>query len=300
MNATDTDGTLAQRASPSSAAVDMQAWLIALAGFLALYVPIYWQAMGSSWQREEHAHGPIILAIAAWLIWQDRRRWLSQPASGGTRIEAWGLLFLGLLLYVLGRALKFSILEFAAQPLIALGAIVLTSGWAAARALWFPVFFLIFMIPLPGSVVDATTGALKQWVSVAAEWLLLMAHYPVGRSGVMLTVGNYQLLVADACSGLHSMFTLTAMGILLLYLRARNNVAHQLIMLASILPIAFVANTIRVLILVLITYHFGDEAGQGFLHGAAGIVVIVAALLFFIALDSLLAWVLRPALVERS
>jgi exosortase B len=286
-------------ASPPQAA-DVKPWLIALTGFLALYLPIYWQAMGSSWQREEHAHGPIILAIAAWLTWQDRSRWLAQPPSGGKRAEAWALLLLGLLAYVLGRALKFSILEFGAQPVIAIAAIVLTSGWAAARALWFPIFFLIFMIPLPGSFVDAATGALKQWVSLAAEWLLATAHYPVGRSGVTLTVGNYQLLVADACSGLHSMFTLTAMGMLLLYLRARKNLAHQLIMLASILPIAFVANTIRVMILVLVTYHLGDEAGQGFLHGAAGIVVIVAALLFFIALDGLLAWALAPRTAKRG
>jgi len=64
-------------------------------------------------------------------------------------------------------------------------------------------------------------------------------------------------------------------------------------MLASILPIAFVANVIRVLVLILITYHFGDEAGQGYLHGTAGIVLLIAALLALLGLDSLLDIVFR-------
>lgn len=267
---------------------DKVIWLMAILGFLSLYAPVYWQAANDYWQREEHAHGPIILAIAAWLIWQQRDV-LMAHARASFRWDGWILLFGGLLIYLLGRMLSFSILEFSAQPLIALGAVVLCGGWSAARSVWFPIAFLVFMIPLPGSVVDAATGTLKQWVSVWAENLLAMANYPVGRSGVMLTVGHYQLLVADACSGLHSMFTLTAMGILMLYLRARTNRLHQAIMLLSILPIAFAANIVRVMVLVLVTYHLGDEAGQGFLHGAAGIVLIVAALISFIAMDGLLA-----------
>lgn len=78
----------------------------------------------------------------------------------------------------------------------------------------------------------------------------------------MLTIGQYQLLVADACSGLHSMFSLSALGALFMYLMARASLLHNAIMLVSILPIAFAANIARVLLLLLITYHFGDAAGQ--------------------------------------
>ena len=63
---------------------------------------------------------------------------------------------------------------------------------------------------------------------------------------------------------------------------------HNAIMLASILPIVFAANIVRVIALVLITYHMGDAAGQGFLHGAAGMVLMLVALVFFFALDALL------------
>jgi exosortase/archaeosortase family protein len=72
----------------------------------------------------------------------------------------------------------------------------------------------------------------------------------------------------------------------------RKSRLHNALMLASILPIAFVANIVRVIVLVLVTYHLGDEAGQGFLHGTAGIVLMVVALVCFAALDQLVALLL--------
>jgi exosortase/archaeosortase family protein len=90
------------------------------------------------------------------------------------------------------------------------------------------------------------------------------------------------------------MFSLTALGTLFIYLTARASVLHNAVMLASILPIAFVANVVRVLTLILITYLFGDEAGQGFLHSAAGIVLLVVALGGYFALDTLLSRLARP------
>jgi exosortase/archaeosortase family protein len=84
------------------------------------------------------------------------------------------------------------------------------------------------------------------------------------------------------------MFSLAALGTLFMYLMGRKRKLHLAIMLASIVPIAFVANVVRVMILVLVTYWFGDEAGQGFLHGAAGMVLMLVALVFFFFLDKLL------------
>ena len=85
------------------------------------------------------------------------------------------------------------------------------------------------------------------------------------------------------------MISLSALGTLFMYIMARTSRLHTAIMLASILPIAFGANMVRVIVLVLVTYHMGDEAGQGFLHDAAGIVLMLAALLGFFALDAVLA-----------
>jgi exosortase B len=161
-------------------------------------------------------------------------------------------------------------------------------GWSGVRALWFPLLFLCFMVPLPGMLVDMITGSLKQQVSVVAENVLYLAGYPIARNGVIISIGQYQLLVADACSGLNSMFSLTALGLLYLYIMNYRNWLHIGLILLAILPIAFLANVIRVMALVLITYYFGDEAGQGFAHGATGMVLFIVALLMLMAYDSLL------------
>ena len=155
------------------------------------------------------------------------------------------------------------------------------------------MFYLIFMVPLPGTLVDAVTGPLKQWISLIVVDVLHAVGYPIARTGVMITIGQYQLLVADACSGLHSMFSLSALGTLFMYIMGRQSRWHNAIMLASILPIAFFANIVRVMALVLVTYHFGDEAGQGFLHGAAGMVLMLVALVFHFLLDTALGALLK-------
>ncbi|MBA3587992.1 MAG: exosortase B [Methylibium sp.] len=258
-----------------------------------MYLPVYWWAGNTIWQSDEHAHGPIVLAVLVWLLWGLRES-LAQSPDEVQLGWGWGwpVLAFGLLLYVLGQVLNFSIFLFASQTFVLAGALLLLKGTRALRLAWFPIFYTIFMIPLPGVLVDAITGPLKQWISAIVENILYGVGYPIARTGVVIVVGQYQMLVADACSGLNSMFSLSALGTVFMYLMARKSVLHNAIMLASILPIAFASNIIRVIILVLITYHFGDEAGQGFLHGAAGMVLMLVALVIFFLLDTLLAWVL--------
>ena len=200
----------------------------------------------------------------------------------------WPVFALGLLIYVVGRVFEISILTFASQPFIVAGVLLLLKGTSAVRVAWFPLIYFIFMIPLPGMLVDAITGSLKGVIANIVEALLYALGYPIARSGVILSIGPYQLQVADACSGLHSMFSLSALGTLFMYMMGRKRNLHHALMLASILPVAFAANIIRVSTLVLVTYHLGDEAGQGFLHGAAGMVLMLVALVFFFVLDQVL------------
>ncbi|MBW8364913.1 MAG: exosortase B [Rhizobium sp.] len=297
--------TLASRASVLDALAPLRTWWPVVLGLLVLYVPTYWMLAHGIWNSEEQAHGPIVLVVALFLIWQRRAVFSGDAGVLPTRAEVatgWTLLVVGLLAYALGRSQDILLFEVGSQIPVILGALLITLGSRAARALWFALFFLVFMIPLPGFIVDAATGPLKQYISVIAEHVLYAAGYPIARSGVMLTVGPYQLLVADACSGLHSMFSLSAMGLLYLYLMQRTSITRNLIIMAAILPIAFAANVVRVMVLVLVTYHLGDEAGQGFLHGFAGIMLFVIGLLFLFVLDWLLGFIFpdRPRAHAQS
>lgn len=273
----------------------MSTWWPVILGLMVLYVPTYWTLAHGLWDTEENAHGPIVLIVSLFLVWQKREAFLTaspldRPSSAQVAL-GWALLITGLMAYALGRSQLIVLFEVGSQIPVIIGMLLITLGTRSVRVLWFPLFFLLFMIPLPGIIVEATTGPLKQYISEIAEHVLYIAGYPIARSGVTLTVGPYQLLVADACSGLHSMFSLSAMGLLYLYLMQRTSVARNLIIMAAILPIAFVANVVRVIVLVLVTYHLGDEAGQGFLHGFAGIMLFVIGLLFLFALDWALGFI---------
>jgi exosortase B len=277
-------------AATAQAARPLRPWLWVAAGLAALLLPSWWDAAHGLWQTDELAHAPLILAISAWLFWQSRGRVLQTP-DAARGVWGWLLLALGLALYALGRTAGVSSVEFSSQVLVVAAVLLLLKGAPGLRAAGFAVFFLLFMVPLPGTLVDALTEPLKHWISMIVVEALHAVGYPIGRSGVIITVGPYELLVADACSGLNSMFSLAALGALYIHLVGRRGRLHNALLVAAIVPIAFAANIVRVISLVLVTYHFGDAAGQGFLHGAAGIVLLLVALAAFFALDAcLLRW----------
>ncbi|HET7730763.1 MAG TPA: EpsI family protein, partial [Usitatibacter sp.] len=130
-------------------------------------------------------------------------------------------------------------------------------------------------------------------VSVAVEHLLLALGYPVERAGVVLDVAGHGMLVADACSGLNSIYSLFALGLLYTHVTGRPSAARTALTMAAIVPIAVVANILRVLVLVLVTVHMGEEAAQGFLHGFAGMLVFVTALALLIAFDAFASRAIR-------
>lgn len=268
-------------------------WLPVLLGLLVLFVPTFYAFATGIWQDDEHAHGPIMLAAIVWLLWDRRGILMASPGQTATG-PGFAMLIFGLLVYVAGRAFGISILEIGALIPILAGTLLVMRGWSALRAYWFMLLFAAYLVPLPGPFVDAVTGPLKQHVSVIAEQILYTLGYPIARNGVILTIGAYQLLVADACSGINSMFSLSAVGLLYLYLMRYTSWLHNGLILASLLPIAFSANIARVMFLVLITYHFGDAAGQGFLHGFSGMVLFVIALIVILLLDTVLTRFLKP------
>jgi exosortase B len=278
---------------------DRLAWSSIGAGVLLLYSPTLWDLFHGVWKSDQQAHGPMILAISSWLIY---RAWpqlvgttqesdssvTRPPVSHLATLVGWGLLTLGLLSYVVGRSQNIEYVELGSLIWVLSGSILVLLGPAALRIIWFPLFFMIFMVPLPGLLVAAVTMPMKIAVSTVAESVLYGMGYPIARTGVILQVGQYQLLVADACAGLHTLFTLEALGLLYLNLMRHESIFRNLTLAILIIPISFLANVIRVMVLTLITYHLGDAAGQGFLHGFAGMVLFLSALLLIIGIDTLL------------
>lgn len=269
------------------------AWLPIIAGLAILYVPSFSDLFRTLWSTDEQAHGPIVFGIACWLAY---RKWpaMWQASEGGSAsVWGWPVFVFALLQYAVGRSQGILILEIGSLIWLLAGTLLLTRGSAALKAQWFALFFMLFMIPLPGPVVDAVTMPMKMAVSYVAEHVLYSVGYPIARTGVILQIGQYKLLVADACAGLHTLFTLEALGLLYLNIVRHDSLVRNVTLAILIVPISFTANVIRVMVLTLITYHFGDEAGQGFLHGFAGMVLFLSALLLIMAVDSLIQVAVR-------
>ena len=263
-----------------------------LLGLVAMYVLSYIMLAERVWSTDEQGHGPIILAVSIYLIYAKRHELAALEPAPDYWLGA-PLLAVALLMYVLGRSQFIMFLEIFSQIVMLVALALLFMGRRALRIVWFPLFFMLFMVPLPGTLVAAVTAPLKSAVSAVAASLLYHLGYPVGRAGVVLTVGQYELLVADACAGLNSMFTLEALGLLYMNLMRYTNVLRNVVLAVLIIPIAFVANIARVMILVLVTYYFGDEAGQGFIHGFAGMVLFMVGLMLMLAVDRVLSVIFK-------
>jgi len=285
-----TDAALGRKDGPwRQEARQALSWAILATGFLAMYLPSYWAATTGLWNTDEHGHGPLVFLVSLWLFWRTRGEIMSArshpcPWAGSLA------LMMGLGCYLAGRVFEIASLEFLSQPLVVAGVLLGLLGRGALRAAWFPVLYLLFVVPLPSSLIAAMTGPLKQWTSSVVVDALSALDYPIAHSGVVISVGAYRLLVADACSGLNSIMSLAAVGALYLYLVKRQSVLHNVLLATSILPIALAANTIRVMLLVLITYHLGDEVGQSFLHDISGFVLFMAALSLLLGFDRSVSW----------
>jgi exosortase B len=288
-------GSRAPHAAPDLRALRavLPEWWPVLLGLAILFVPTFVMLFSGPWVGEEQGHGPIIFALALWLIYRRWSAMLAATTPPQASAAGWAVLGIGLVAHMLGRWQQILRLEMFSL-IVGMGAVLLVKrGGRALRVLWFPFFFMLFMVPLPAEFVAMVTMPMKMAVSWATEHVLYMLGYPISRAGVVLQIGQYQLLVADACAGLQTLLTLEALGLFYLNLMRHPSAFRNIGLALFIIPISFSANVVRVIVLTLITYHFGDAAGQGFLHGFAGMVLFVTALVLILSADSALQWVNR-------
>ncbi|GJL74298.1 exosortase B [Nitrosomonas sp.] len=263
-------------------------WWPILLGLLAMYAPTFYDLANGLWTDDEQIHGPIILALSLWLMYRQWPRMIERSEGKSPANIGWFIFVIALLLYIAGRSQQILIFEIGSFILMLIAILLVKRGSAALRVLWFPLFFMLFMIPLPGPVVSMLTMPMKMGVSYVAEQILFWFDYPIARNGVILQIGQYQLLVADACAGLQTLLTLEALGLFYLNLIQHTSISRNVMLAILIVPISFTANVIRVIVLTLITYHYGDAAGQGFMHGFAGMVLFISALILILSVDSFL------------
>jgi exosortase len=261
------------------------------AGLAALAAPTLVANARQSWSTEQGEQSPIVLAIGLWLL---ARRWpeMRAAAQPSSRWLAVALGVMAAVAYVLGRvADQFLIESYALYALALVGLYALLGSRSLARG-WFPLAYLIFALPAPYTLTWLLTSHLRLWITQAAVATFQAFGFSVVRDGLNILIDQYELAVRDACSGMNSLVSLSAIGLVYIYLRRTARWWYFAVMAVPIVGLAIFGNFVRVCVLVALTHYFGDAVAQSYLHEGAGVVTFAADLLGVMAIDAIVAPIL--------
>jgi exosortase len=264
-------------------------WLwptVALAIVLTyLYASIVPPLIHEWWSNPNFSHGFFVPPFAALLIWRDRDRLRvlkARPALSGLAVIAFGLA--ALVLGVFGAEL---FLSRSSLLFVLAGLVIYFKGWRYFRVIFFPWLFLFLMIPPPTLIMNHITLPLQFIASDLASWFLRAVGIPVLQNGNVLQLPNMALDVVEACSGIRSLISLGVMAIIYGYLLESSNVLRSLLAVAAV-PIAVLANGIRIMATGVTGLYWDPSKAQGFFHEFSGWTIFIVSLLALYAVHQIL------------
>jgi exosortase len=260
----------------------MQFWFLIVAA-VAFMTPAVAAMIRENWSTEQGAQGPLVLASGLWLLAHKSRGLTAMPGRTGIAAAAMTLALLGV---TFGRVTGTLWVDWAASYAALVVVLYALVGGAAIRRLWFPLTYLLFLVPIPYAIVGPLTHSRKLWLSGTAVDLLAWAGYDVAYGGTTLYIDQYELLIADACAGMNSLFSLIAIGSFYIYIRHRHHVRPAAILAAMLVPLAVFTNLMRVILLMLVTRHGGDALAQGPFHETIGMVMFAIMLASLVLVDA--------------
>lgn len=256
---------------------------------LILYSPLLYKLYHMRWYAIDYTHAYFILPVSLWLAFRKRAylRELVQEIKPGSNLFSLPLLLSGIMMFIFGwRRDHLFISTLSLIPLL-FGLVSYLYGMRVTKSLSFPILYLLFLVPPPLGVLDDITLPMRYGVSIAAEPILKLLHYPVTREGLLLSMGGHEIFIGEACSGFRSLITLFSLALVYVYV-TKGKFTKKLILAASVIPLALTGNLIRVIAISLIFHHFGEEIGQGFFHYFSGVVIFVIIISGLVVLDLLL------------
>ncbi|MFZ1625375.1 MAG: VPLPA-CTERM-specific exosortase XrtD [Gammaproteobacteria bacterium] len=271
------------QASPASA---VPAWIlnVAIIAVVAIcLLLIYDDAIGwmlKRWQADEYNHAYMIPFLAVYLFWLRAKELQTLNPVGswlGLAVIAFGLL-----LQLLGA---FSaIFEIAQYGLVVSiwGVVIAAAGLRSLRLLWVPLFYLLFMVPLPNFLQTSLTAGLQLLSSEIGVAVIRAAGLSVFLEGNVIDLGSYQLQVAEACSGMRYLFPLMSFGFLCAVLM-RGRWWQRAILFISTIPITILMNSLRIGIIGILVNYYGIAQAEGFLHDFEGWVIFMSCVVILFA-----------------
>ena len=251
---------------------------LAVAAFAVSLGILYWPVLtklASDWAHDDnYSHGFLIPPLAAYLVWERWDRLKGTPCSptiAGLFVIAGS--FVVLLAGSLGAELFLSRIALIGALI---GSVLYVLGWRHLRLLAFPLGVLLLMIPIPAIIFNQVVFPLQLVASQAGEAALSAAGIPVLREGNIITLANTTLEVAEACSGIRSLVSLLTLAIVFGYFTDPRNGIRTAIALSAV-PVAILANALRVAGTGIAAHYYGASAAEGFFHSFSGWIVFIAA-----------------------
>ncbi len=257
--------------------------LVVIAGWLYFQIIVH---LAGQWLKDPNfSHGFFVPIFSLFLLWQDRVRLSKLPSEP----SLWGLpiLIFAVIILVLGVLGAELFLSRVSLLLVIAGLVIFFQGWSFFRAVLFPWAFLLLMIPLPAIVFNQITFPLQILASKVAAAVLPLAGVPVLREGNIINLPAMPLEVAEACSGIRSLLSLTTLAIIYGYLMEKRIWVRVVLALASI-PIAVAANSFRIVGTGLLVQYWDPDKAQGFFHEFSGWLVFVVSLLMLYVVHQIL------------
>ncbi len=276
--------------TPDAAGRRIDPRMIAAAVILvALIVLVYRQSFAilfRTWEANpDYSHGYLIPPVVVFLFWREWKKFVAAVGRG----SMWGLLLI--LVALAGHVLSIRAGVFMTQGysfvLLLFGLSLFVFGRPATRAIWFPLGYLVFMLPMPPLLVNVVSFQLKVFAARAGSALAFKLGVPLARSGMTIHLAAGSLRVANPCSGLRSLIALVALGALFAYL-SHGPVWKRLVLFLSAVPLAVAANIVRIAALCVVASVWGIDAALGFFHDFSGLLLFVMAFLGLVVVRKLL------------
>lgn len=260
-------------------------WLLTI----SLYATIIYALYRSKWMASDYTHAYFILPIFFWLVWRKHAslRELLKKIKPDNNFLGLFVFFIGILMFIFGKRQDYIFITTLSLLPVLYGLIHYLYGSNITRILSFPILYLILIVPLPLGVIDGITLPMRYGLTIATEAILRLFDYPVTREGLLLSIGNNELFMGQPCSGFRSLITMFSLALVYVYL-SKTSLCKKTLLVSSIIPLSLLGNLIRIITLCIITYYFGEAAGQGFFHNFSGIVIFMIILLGLIGLECLL------------
>jgi exosortase len=248
-----------------------------------LYRPLLTRLAQQWWQDPNYTHGFFVPVFSLFLLWDGR----AKLAALRIKPSWWGLVMLvfALIMMVLGTISSGFFLSRVSLLLLICGMVVFLAGWQHLAAVSFPLAFLILMIP-SSMLVEQITFPLQILASNTATLLLNVIGVSAVREGNIILLPTARLEVAEACSGIRSLFSLITLTVIYGYLAETKTAVRVLLALIAV-PVSILANALRITVTGLVVNYWGLEGAQGTLHLLSGWLIFAGSLLLIFVLHRL-------------